>query len=71
MRPTVQCPGSYQRGWKWNTVRSACMWRRCDETDEREETFTLTLSNASGGRLTDGEAAAAIENRWAGRDRPR
>ena len=34
-----------------------------DAHDEGEETFTLTLSNASGGRLTDGEATGTIENR--------
>ena len=34
-----------------------------DAHDEGEETFTLALSNASGGRLTDGEATGTIENR--------
>ena len=34
-----------------------------DAHDEGEETLTLTLSNASGGRLTDGEATGTIENR--------
>ena len=30
--------------------------------DEGEETLTLTLSNASSGRVTDGEATGTIEN---------
>ena len=34
-----------------------------DAHDEGEETLTLTLSNASSGRLTDGEATGTIENR--------
>ena len=34
-----------------------------DAHDEGEETLALTLSNASGGRLTDGEATGTIENR--------
>ena len=34
-----------------------------DSHDEGEETLTLTLSNASGGRVTDGEATGTIENR--------
>ena len=34
-----------------------------DAHDEGEETLTLTLSNASGGLLTDGEATGTIENR--------
>ena len=34
-----------------------------DDHDEGEETLTLTLSNASSGRLTDGEATGTIENR--------
>ena len=34
-----------------------------DAHDEGEETLTLTLSNASGGRLTDGDATGTIENR--------
>ena len=33
-----------------------------DSHDEGEETLTLTLSNASSGRLTDGEATGTIEN---------
>ena len=33
-----------------------------DEHNEGEETLTLTLSNPSGGRLTDGEATGTIEN---------
>ena len=33
-----------------------------DLHDEGEETLTLTLSNASGGRLTDGTATGTIEN---------
>ena len=33
-----------------------------DAHDEGEETLTLTLSNASSGRLTDGEATGTIEN---------
>ena len=34
-----------------------------DSHDEGEETLTLRLSNASGGRLTDGEATGTIFNR--------
>ena len=34
-----------------------------DVHDEGEETLTLTLSNASNGRLTDAEATGTIENR--------
>ena len=34
-----------------------------DAHDEGEETLTLTLSNASSGRLTDGDATGTIENR--------
>ena len=34
-----------------------------DAHDEGEETLTLTLSGASGGLLTDGEATGTIENR--------
>ena len=34
-----------------------------DAHDEGEETLTLTLSSASGGLLTDGEATGTIENR--------
>ena len=34
-----------------------------DAHDEGEETLTLTLSNASGGRVTDGEATGTIKNR--------
>ena len=33
-----------------------------DAHDEGEETLTLTLSNASSGRLTDGEATGTIKN---------
>ena len=33
-----------------------------DTHDEGEETFTLTLSNASGAVITDGEATGTIEN---------
>ena len=33
-----------------------------DAHDEGEETLTLTLSNASGGQVTDGEATGTIEN---------
>ena len=33
-----------------------------DAHDEGEETLTLRLSNASGGRLADGEATGTIEN---------
>ena len=33
-----------------------------DSHDEGEETLTLTLSNASGGRLTDAFATGTIEN---------
>ena len=34
-----------------------------DAHDEGEETLTLTLSSASGGLVTDGEATGTIENR--------
>ena len=34
-----------------------------DSHDEGEETLTLSLSNASAGRLTDGEATGTIKNR--------
>ncbi len=34
-----------------------------DAHDEGEETLTLRLSNASGGRVTDGEATGTIQNR--------
>ena len=34
-----------------------------DSHDEAEETLTLTLSNASGGRVADGEATGTIKNR--------
>ena len=34
-----------------------------DAHDEGEETLTLRLSNASSGRLTDGDATGTIENR--------
>ncbi len=34
-----------------------------DFHDEGEETLTFQLSNASGGRLIDGEATGTIENR--------
>ena len=34
-----------------------------DAHDEGEETFTLRLSNASNGRITDAEATGTIENR--------
>ena len=34
-----------------------------DAHDEGEETMTLTLSNASRGRVTDGEATGTIKNR--------
>ena len=34
-----------------------------DSHDEGEETLTLTLSNASSGRLTDAEATGTIVNR--------
>ena len=33
-----------------------------DDHDDGGETVTLTLSNPSGGRLTDGEATGTIEN---------
>ena len=33
-----------------------------DSHDEGEETLTLTLSNVSGGHLTDGEATGTIDN---------
>ena len=46
-----------------NTVKTITVTVLDDAHDEGEETFTLTLSNASGATLTDAEATGTIENR--------
>ena len=50
---------SFQAGESSRTVEVAVL---DDAHDEGEETLTLRLSNASSGRLTDGEATGTIEN---------
>ena len=50
---------SFAAGETSKTVRVAVL---DDAHDEGEETLTLTLSNAAGGRLTDGEATGTIKN---------
>ena len=50
---------SFQAGESSKTIQVAIL---DDSHDEEEETLTLTLSNASGGRLTDSEATGTIEN---------
>ena len=50
---------SFQAGDSSRTVEVAVL---DDSHDEGEETLTLRLSNASSGRLTDGEATGTIEN---------
>ena len=50
---------SFQAGDRSETVEVAVL---DDAHDEGEETLTLTLSNASGGEVTDGEATGTIEN---------
>ena len=50
---------SFQAGESSKTVEVAVL---DDAHDEGEETLTLRLSNASGGRVTDGEATGTIEN---------
>ena len=51
---------TFQAGASSQTVEVAVL---DDAHDEGEETLTLTLSNAAGGRLTDGEATGTIKNR--------
>ena len=51
---------TFQAGASSQTVEVAVL---DDAHDEGEETLTLTLSNASAGRLTDGEATGTIKNR--------
>ena len=51
---------TFQSGDTSKTISGAVL---DDSHDEGEETLTLTLSNASGGRVTDGEATGTIENR--------
>ena len=51
---------TFQPGETAKTVEVAVL---DDAHDEGEETLTLSLSNASGGRLADGEATGTIENR--------
>ena len=51
---------TFQAGESEKTIEVAVL---DDSHDEGEETLTLRLSNASGGRLTDGEATGTIENR--------
>ena len=50
---------SFQVGDTSKTIEVAVL---DDAHDEDEETLTLTLSNASSGRLTDAEATGTIEN---------
>ena len=50
---------SFQAGDSSGTVEVAVL---DDAHDEGEETLTLTLSNASGAVVTDGEATGTIEN---------
>ena len=51
---------SFQAGESSQTIEVAVL---DDSHDEGEETLTLTLSNASRGRLTDDEATGTIKNR--------
>ena len=50
----------YLHRWPSRTIKVSVI---DDAHDEGEETLTLTLSGASGGLLTDGEATGTIENR--------
>ena len=50
---------TFQAGESTTTIEVAVL---DDSHDEGEETLTLTLTNASGGELTDGEATGTIEN---------
>ena len=50
---------TFQAGQSSQTIQVAVL---DDSYDEGEETLTLTLSNVSVGRLTDGEATGTIEN---------
>ena len=51
---------TFQAGESSKTIEVAVL---DDAHDEGEETLTLTLSNASSGRLSDGEATGTIKNR--------
>ena len=51
---------SFEAGESSRTIEVAVL---DDDHDEGEETLTLTLSNSSSGRLTDGEATGTIKNR--------
>ena len=51
---------SFQAGESSKTIEVKVL---DDAHDEGEETLTLTLLNASAGRLTDGEATGTIKNR--------
>ena len=67
--------GSAQAGVDYTAVRGTLTFRAGERSktievtvlddviDEGEETLTLTLSHASGGRLTDAEATGTIVNR--------
>ena len=50
---------TFQAGESSQTITVAVL---DDAHDEGEETLTLTLSNVSGGHLTDGEATGTIDN---------
>ena len=50
---------TFQTGESSQTITVAVL---DDAHDEGEETLTLTLSNVSGGHLTDGEATGTIDN---------
>ena len=50
---------TFQTGESAQTITVAVL---DDAHDEGEETLTLTLSNVSGGHLTDGEATGTIDN---------
>ena len=50
---------TFQAGESSRTIEVAVI---DDDHDEGEETLTLTLSNASGGRLSDAEATGTIKN---------
>ena len=51
---------TFQSGESSKTIEVAVL---DDAHDEGEETLTLTLSNASSGRITDADATGTIENR--------
>ena len=50
---------TFQAGESSKTIEVAVL---DDDHDEGDETLTLTLSNVSGGQLTDAEASGTIEN---------